>query len=171
MKNVLVTIALTILTIPFSNSQNINGDKTTNPNPTIYNILDSNDIFYIGLYDRILMSKGEYGFVGGNPENLKKFDSTYKNGEFQTLPDTNHILGVWCEMCKDKFFRPNEAKVNGVFDCERKVMGMCEYQTPKSKKYDKIVIYEYITKRGQITTSAIGQNKMGVWENIFYTPF
>jgi hypothetical protein len=166
MKNVLVTIALTILTISVSKSQNIDGDMTFNPNSKIYDILETNDIFYIGLYDRILMSKGEYGFVAGNPENLKKFDSTYKNVKFQTLPDTNHILGIWSEMSKDKFFEPNEAMVNKYFDSGRKVMGVCEYETPKSKKYNKIVIYEYITRNGQIHTSAIGENKMGVWENI-----
>lgn len=147
-------------------AQNIDGDRTFNPNSKIYDILDSNGIFYIGLYDRILMSRGTNGFVAGKPENLKKFDSVYQNVAFQTIPDTNHIIGIWSEMCSDKLFSPNEAMVNRFFDSGNRVMGCCEYETPFSIYYDRIIIYEYISRWGLIYTSAIGRNKNGIWKNV-----
>jgi hypothetical protein len=75
MKNIITTIAIVLFI--FSSVQ-LNAQYRYYRNVGIYleQLLDSNDIFYVGIYDRALLSQNKESYVHKEYSDLVKFDST-----------------------------------------------------------------------------------------------
>jgi len=166
MKNVLVTIASVILSIVSVNGQN---RVYENPSPTFLKVLDSNDIFYVGIVDRYLLSQNK------NSENpkfndikyLEKFDSIYGNIFFKTVPDTNYVI-----MKRNQFYDGKTWEDVGTYAGilmtldDSDIVGIKTFDTPKSNVYKKITVYEVVTRGGpynEFHTSAIFQKYDGTY--------
>lgn len=164
MKNIILTIAMLILAI---NAQS--QDRAyLNLGQNIRSVLDSNNIFYVGMLDRKNLSEGKKSYVNKNIKSLDTFEWFYNNDEFKTNPDTNNVIMSEKEFLSDKNFRDIEKLANSLFSNKTNIIGYKHFETPNSHIYEKVVIYEVEIKFGQrwVQTQAIGQKENGVWANI-----
>lgn len=164
MKNIITTIAMFILTIT-AQAQ----DRTyLNVGHNLRSVLDSNNIFYVGILDRKNLNEGKKSYVNKDIKSLDTFELFYSNDEFKTVPDTNNVIMSEKEFLSDKIFSESEEFANSLFSNKINVIGYKYFETPNSKIYKKIVLYEVEIKTGYrwVQTQAIGQRYDGIWMNI-----
>lgn len=164
MKNIITTIAMFILTITVQAQ-----DRTyLNVGHNLRSVLDSNNIFYVGILDRKNLNEGKKSYVNKDIKSLDTFELFYSNDEFKTVPDTNNVIMSEKEFLSDKIFSEAEEFANSLFSNKINVIGYKYFETPNSKIYKKIVLYEVEIKTGYrwVQTQAIGQRYDGIWMNI-----
>jgi hypothetical protein len=167
MKNIILTIAMFILTIGAQAQTRI----YVNYGPNIESYLDSNNIFYVGILDRKLLSDGKSAYRHNNIEDLAKFNSLYNNDDFKTKPDSNYIIMKEYELYEGKIWDSrNLEKIMSLVKDNSDIVGMKHFETPNSKVFDKIIIYEVVIRgnfRPEFVTMAIGLKKDGTYSKIF----
>jgi len=166
MKNIIFTIALMFISLGVKGQTR----QYVNIGTNLQKYLDSNDIFYVGVLDRKLLSEGKSGYGYKNLSHLKKFDSLYNNEVFKTIPDTNNVIMYLKELYDNKFFESENLKRALLFTCDKSVIvGMNTFKTPNSKLYDEIILYEVVVKGNhtkEFVTYALGKKKDGLYTNI-----
>jgi hypothetical protein len=163
MKNLILTIGTFLMSV-VSFAQN----PYSNIGIRLESILDSNGIFYVGMSDRYLLSIGQEGYIHKDVKFLDSFKKVYNDDAFKTVPDTTNIIFKESEILDDKFFNESETFANNMFKEVTNVIGYKYFETPNSKIYDKILVYETVVnlKRKEVYTAAIGMTKSGIWTNI-----
>lgn len=167
-KNIIKT-ATVISMILLSANVNAQYRNYRNLNFRIEKLLDSNDIFYVGIKDRNLLSQNKESYVHKEYSDLVKFDSIYQNNEFMTVPDTNRVIMKSVELFKNRiwadegtYFVVNMLMSNDNSD----IVGVKTFETPKSKRYVRIVLYEEVVRgfgRPDFYTWGIGENLDGTY--------
>jgi hypothetical protein len=168
MKNIITTIAIVLF---ISSSVQLNAQYRKYRNVGIYleQLLDSNDIFYVGVRDRALLSQNKESYVHKEYSDLVKFDSIYQNNEFMTVPDTNRVIMKSVELFKNRiwvdestYFVVNMLMSNDNGD----IVGIKTFETPKSKRYVRIILYEKVVRgngRPDFFTWGIGEHLDGTY--------
>jgi hypothetical protein len=172
MKNIIKNIIKTATVISMILlSTNVNAQYRYYSNVGIYlqPLLDSNDIFYVGINDRALLSQNKESYVHKEYSDLVKFDSIYQNNEFMTVPDTNRVIMKSVELFKNRiwvdestYFVVNMLMSNDNGD----IVGIKTFETPKSKRYVRIILYEKVvrgTGRPDFFTWGIGEHLDGTY--------
>lgn len=164
MKNIIILIGL-IFTSVFAKAQE---RQYVNFGTNLEKYLDSNDIFYVGVLDRKLLSEGKNGYVHRDISNLKKFDSIYGDDRFKTVPDTNNVIMSLHEMYEDKIFESENLKRALLFTSNNKsvIVGAKTFKTPNSKSFDEIILYEVVVRGNyakDFDTYALGKKKDGTY--------
>ena len=164
MKNIITTIAMFILTITAQAQDRV----YLNVGQNLRSVLDSNNIFYVGMLDRKNLGEGKKSYVNKNIKSLDTFELFYNNDDFKTIPDTNNVIMSEKEFLSDKNFSEMEELANSFFSNKTNIIGYKHFETPNSNIYKKIVVYEVEIKFGQrwVQTQSIGQKENGVWVNI-----
>jgi len=131
-------------------------------------VLDSNEIFYVGMLDRKLLSEGKVGYVHKNKMFLDSFDKVYNNDNFKTNPDTLNFVMKETELLENKNVGELAELYKNFFYYRDNVIGYKYFNTPNSGIYDKILIYEVVVNGGrkEVQTMALGLKKDGVWDVI-----
>jgi hypothetical protein len=172
MKNIIKNIIKTATVISMILlSTNVNAQYRKYRNVGIYleQLLDSNDIFYVGVRDRALLSQNKESYVHKEYSDLVKFDSIYQNNEFMTVPDTNRVIMKSVELFKNRiwvdestYFVVNMLMSNDNGD----IVGIKTFETPKSKRYVRIILYEKVVRgngRPDFFTWGIGEHLDGTY--------
>jgi len=172
MKNIIKNIIKTATVISMILlSTNVNAQYRYYRNVGIYlkPLLDSNDIFYVGINDRALLSQNKESYVHKEYSDLVKFDSIYQNNEFMTVPDTNRVIMKSVELFKNKIWVDESTYfvVNMLMsDDKSDIVGIKTFETPKSKRYVKIILYEEVVRgfgRPDFFTWGIGEHLDGTY--------
>ena len=163
MKNIITTIAMFILTITAQAQNRMYVNFGTN----LESVLDSNNIFYVGILDRKLLSEDKVGYVHKNKMYLNIFDSIYNNDEFKTNPDTNNVIMKQFELFSDKIWESDGLGVAvNLTTGNSDIVGLKHFETPNSKIYKKVILYEVVVRgpfKQEFTTQAIAEKYDGSW--------
>jgi hypothetical protein len=163
MKNIITAIAMFILTITAQAQNRMYVNFGTN----LESVLDSNNIFYVGILDRKLLSEDKVGYVHKNKMYLNIFDSIYNNDEFKTNPDTNNIIMKQFELFNDKIWESDGLRVAvNLTTGNSDIVGLKHFETPNSKVYKKVILYEVVVRgpfKQEFTTQAIAEKYDGSW--------
>lgn len=162
MKNIILTIVLGFISFGVKGQNRMYYNVGTN----LESVLDSNQIFYVGVLDRKLLSEGKVGYVHKNKMFLDSFDKVYGNDNFKTYPDTLNFVMKETELLENKNIGKLAELYKNFFYYRDNVIGYKYFDTPNSNIYDKILIYEVVVNGGrrEVQTMAIGLKKDGIWD-------
>ncbi len=164
MKNIITAIAIMFISLGVKGQNRMYYNSGTN----LQSVLDSNEIFYVGMLDRKLLSEGKVGYVHKNKIFLDSFDKVYGDENFRTNPDTLNFIMKETELFENKNTSKFAELYKNLFYNRDNVIGYKYFDTPNSNIYDKILIYEVVVNGGrrEVQTTAIGLKKDGIWDMI-----
>ncbi len=167
MKNIILTIALVLISLGVNAQNRI----YSNPGPELKSILDSNEIFYVGILDRHLLSHNQDAYVYNDLKFLKKFDSMYEDNYFKTAPDTNNVVMKLNDFYEDKVWDTKGTYMAVTMTKDNsEIVGIKSFPTPNSYKYKMVTLYEVVIRGpflNEFLTMAVGQNYDGTYSIIF----
>jgi hypothetical protein len=171
MKNIIKNIAIVLVSLvsQVSNAQELQYNNVKYS--SIDSLLENNNIFYVGILDRKLLSEGKEGFVHKDISDLQKFDSIYNNVDFKTNPDTNYVIMYEYEMYDNKRFDSEGLSMALKMSRDNSVVvGMKKFKTPNSDVFDEVILYEVVI-RGQylpeFTLNVLGLKKDGSYTRVW----
>lgn len=161
MKNIIITIAIMFVSL------SVKAQKITYQNfgVRLESILDSNNIFYVGVLDRKLLSDGKKAYLRKDIKFLDSFEKTYNNDDFKTKPDTTNLIMKESELLDGKLMTESFTQVSKMFSERDYIVGYKYFDTPNSKIFIKILVYEIFVKESdrQLYTFSLGQTNQGLW--------
>ena len=165
MKNIITTIAIMFLCLPVK----AQGITYQNFGIRLESILDSNNIFYVGVLDRKLLIEGKKAYIRKDVKFLDSFEKTYNNDEFKTKLDTTNLIMKESELLDGKLMTESFTQVSKMFSNRDYVVGYKYFDTPNSKTFIKILVYEIFVKESvrQLYTFSLGQTNQGLWVPIW----